>query len=137
MNGNKYNDIYSLLVKDSNDFVGMIAYTIYKRQKIEFINDKKSKEGRPPNSKELEVFYNTSKLQASIDSYLEQGRKSAEDMMDNALIDRLFEAEEKFINSSIVENLNKIHNTLEEKKGWMWWIKSIGTNIAEGVLNFV
>ncbi len=35
----EYNFIYTTLVKDERDIIGIIAYGLYKRQKIEFIKN--------------------------------------------------------------------------------------------------
>lgn len=43
-----YNYIYSELVEDADDILGIIAYSFYKQQKIEFIQAFTEKHGRPP-----------------------------------------------------------------------------------------
>ena len=40
------NFIYSKLVRDDDDIIGMVAYGIYKKHKIEFIESIKSAHGR-------------------------------------------------------------------------------------------
>lgn len=45
MNG-KYNFIYKELVSADDDLVGLIAYGIYKKHKIEFITKIKREQGR-------------------------------------------------------------------------------------------
>ena len=39
MNEKQYNFIYSKLITGKDDVVGMLAYSIYKQHKIEFIED--------------------------------------------------------------------------------------------------
>jgi len=44
-----YNFIYEKLVENSDDINGMIAYALYKRDKIDFIRSFRAKHSRPPN----------------------------------------------------------------------------------------
>ena len=53
----KYNFIYSKLVLAEDDVVGLIAYGIYKKHKIEFINKIKDEKGREPNDDECDSFF--------------------------------------------------------------------------------
>ena len=46
----KYNFIYSKLVDDKDDIVGHIAYSLYKNEKIEFIEAFKKENSREPNA---------------------------------------------------------------------------------------
>lgn len=46
-----YNHIYSVLVENEQDTLGIIAYSLYKRQKIEFIQAFKTKHDREPKMK--------------------------------------------------------------------------------------
>lgn len=50
------NFIYSKLVNDDDDIIGMVAYGIYKKHKIEFIESIKSAHGREPNEDEWHAF---------------------------------------------------------------------------------
>ena len=42
----KFNYIYSTLVESKDDFIGKIAYTIYKEDKINFIAELKKRQSR-------------------------------------------------------------------------------------------
>ena len=64
-----YNFIFSKLVDDSNDILGIIAYSFYKQQKIEFIRDFETQHSRQPTDDEMRVFYVTSNSDASLESY--------------------------------------------------------------------
>lgn len=49
---------YSHFVKDEDDFVGKIAYTLYKERKIAWIeNTKKENGGTPPDEKEIYQYF--------------------------------------------------------------------------------
>lgn len=48
---------YSALVQDPNDLVGLVSYSLYKRDKLDFIERHKANHGREPTPDELQVFY--------------------------------------------------------------------------------
>ena len=51
-----YNHIYNALVADDNDIVGKLAYSQYKRQKIEYSLAFNEKHGELPNDATLRRF---------------------------------------------------------------------------------
>lgn len=66
----KYNYIYRLLVKDSNDLIGLIAYGLYKQHKIEFIeNYRNDHEGNEPTEEDCKAFALTTSTARSIAQY--------------------------------------------------------------------
>ena len=67
----QYNYIYSKLVKDQNDVVGMLAYSIYKQHKIEFIEDFKKKKNAAPTDSDIENFIMSSVTQSPLEKYRE------------------------------------------------------------------
>lgn len=67
----QYNYIYSKLVKDQNDVVGMLAYSIYKQHKIEFIEDFKKKKNAAPTDSDIENFIMSSVTQSQLEKYRE------------------------------------------------------------------
>jgi len=56
-NERKYNSIFGKLVEEPNDFIGLLAYGIYKREKIAFIDRFCKTNGRGPNDDELQNFH--------------------------------------------------------------------------------
>ena len=76
MNG-KYNFIYKELVSADDDLVGLIAYGIYKKHKIEFITKIKREQGREPSDEECKSFFAAS----TTDSQLRNYRSQAETML--------------------------------------------------------
>ena len=55
---NRYSYIYNDLVQNERDFVGLVAYGIYKRDKIKHIQRLEAKLGKEPEPQELEEFNN-------------------------------------------------------------------------------
>jgi len=72
-----YNHIYNALVADDNDIVGKLAYSQYKRQKIEYILAFKEKHGELPNDADLAAFHDMSNNV----SVLERRRQLASELL--------------------------------------------------------
>lgn len=94
-----YNSIYGKLVEDSDDILGIIAYSFYKQKKHEFVRAILAKESRPPTDAELEVFYVTSNGEASLSSY----RTKAEALS------------LEFLHAALAEQVEAIHETSERE----------------------
>ena len=54
----KYNYIFKKLVDDETDLIGLVAYGLYKNNKIEYLEKFKDKNGREPTEDELELLMN-------------------------------------------------------------------------------
>lgn len=64
------NFIYDKLVRDENDFSGLVAYGLYKRHKIEFIKQLKAeKQVEEVTDKDLEMFHLSSNSSSQLQSY--------------------------------------------------------------------
>lgn len=64
------NCIYSQLVTDDNDIIGMVAYGFYKKHKIEFIESVKAKHNREPNEEEWNAFLISSNTESQLKKYI-------------------------------------------------------------------
>ena len=53
----RYSFIYNNLVHNSNDFIGLVAYSIYKQEKIQYIQNFEKEKNRTPNTEELFDFH--------------------------------------------------------------------------------
>lgn len=72
-----YNFIYEKLVTAENDLVGLIAYGIYKKHKIEYITRIKEESGREPTDDECRSFFAFSTAPSQLANY----RSQAETML--------------------------------------------------------
>jgi hypothetical protein len=88
-----YNFIYSKLVEDENDILGVIAYAIYKKQKIEHIEEFKRDNNREPTDLELVQFNKFSTSKASLDGYRIKAELILQSFTDYVLEDTLEEIE--------------------------------------------
>ncbi|MCM1491081.1 MAG: hypothetical protein NC095_09695 [Muribaculum sp.] len=66
------NFIYSKLVRDDDDIIGMVAYGIYKKHKIEFIESVKKEHNREPNLEEWHAFSISTNTDSQLDKYVSQ-----------------------------------------------------------------
>lgn len=65
-----YNFMYSKLVRYDGDMVGRIAYSLYKREKIAFIEQyKKSHDGREPSTRDFDNFHESCHNSERLQSY--------------------------------------------------------------------
>jgi hypothetical protein len=72
-----YNYIYKELVADESDILGKLAYSSYKRQKIEYIQAFISKHGKDPTDSDLTAFHDISNNASQLDVYRNQAAKLA------------------------------------------------------------
>ena len=73
-----YNYIFRELVRDENDLVGLIAYGLYKKHKIEFIESfKAANAGQEPADSDCRAFATISCTQSSLNHY----RDTAESLL--------------------------------------------------------
>ena len=87
-----YNFIYGRLVKGHSDFTGLIAYGIYKRKKIRFIEGVKTREGREPTDGEIKQFHFAS--HEHIKDYRAQAERLTETVFQATYEEYLEEAED-------------------------------------------
>lgn len=89
---NQYNFIFRQLIQNDHDFVGMVAYTLYKKQKIEWIEQFQADNGgREPEEAELAQFYRISNMPSQLKAYREQAIDLLDQFLDYALSDKVEE----------------------------------------------
>ena len=84
--GRTYSKIHSLLITDERDVIGHIAYSLYKKEKSEFIDKYKKDNQKEPTEKDLEKFTNSSSVPSRIESLREKATKVLE-MFTNKLLE--------------------------------------------------
>lgn len=84
-----YNFIYEQLVKSEDDLVGLIAYAIYKKHKIEFITRIKDEKGRDPNKKEYKIFFKASTTKSQLIKYRNDAQSILSDVVANTTNEEL------------------------------------------------
>lgn len=123
----KYNFIYRKLVQDRDDIVGHVAYSLYKENKIQFIeNFKKEHGGIEPGDKDFEAFHKISCLPDNINNY----KRSAVELL-RSFMNELLAEEAKEIENNVFRNhedmLKRIVSELKPVKK-SWW-RELGMSI--------
>ena len=79
-----YNHIYSELVESETDLIGHIAYSLYKRHKVEYIDSQKAK-GVDVTDEFLSTFHDISNSDSSLENYKTRAKIIIQGFMDNIL----------------------------------------------------
>lgn len=92
----EYNYIYNQLVESEDDIHGIISYSVYKRQKIQFIKDFKEKHGKDPEGTDLQPFNELSISASQLEFYRSEATVLTQNFLSNVLEADLKEREEYF-----------------------------------------
>lgn len=93
----KNNFIYSKLVHDDADIIGMVAYSIYKKHKIEFIESVKSIHNREPNDEEWEAFAVSSNTDSQLSKYISHADSIIASFVMNTAGEQIKDSERKML----------------------------------------
>lgn len=107
---NQYNFIYRKLVTDKNDVLGIIAYSIYKRQKIEFIKNFETQNNRPPDDNDLRHFINISNSDSQLELYKNQALELTQNFLNETIAEDIAKRELEF-DSRVKAELSKVKNS--------------------------
>jgi hypothetical protein len=109
---------YSALVDAPNDLVGLIAYSIYKREKLDFVEAQFAKHGRVLTPAELQVFYQLVNMPAQVAALRTRSATLLEQVSEEVLSDVVEQ----------LENDYKVKLTAELKVHKNFW-RSVGENV--------
>lgn len=107
-----YNFIYEQLVKSEDDLVGLIAYAIYKKHKIEFITKIKEEEHREPTEEECSAFFKASTTESQLAKY----RNDAESILSDVVANTVNEELKSFEGEMLADYETRIKRCLPP-----WW----------------
>jgi len=103
----EYNFIYNQLVDSEDDIHGIISYSVYKRQKIQFIQGFKEKNNnKEPEESDLQSFNDISTSASQLEFYKSEATVLTESFLSNVLDADLKEREEFFSAKVHTELLN-------------------------------
>ena len=109
--------------------VGAIAYSLYKSEKVQYIEEHTKAVGNPPDDNSLEGFHRTSNLDIRLAAY----RRSAEDLLneflDDVLATSLLEEKQKLKDDAVLQ-------LVEERTKPRMWI-GVAQNVVAGVITSV
>lgn len=109
MPNHNYNFVYEKLVDDENDILGILAYSIYKRQKIEFLKNFHKENNRDPDQDEMASFQKLSVSDSQLEFY-----KNQSFVLVNAFLD---EALEEDLNEREIDFSARVHSEVSQLKG--------------------
>ncbi len=89
----EHNYMYSKLVENQDDILGILAYSIYKRQKIEYIQTKRTAKGRELTDDDLEEFFRISNTPSQMQFYRAEAELLADEFLAQALSTELGKVE--------------------------------------------
>jgi hypothetical protein len=92
-----YNFIYEKLVSAPDDIVGMIAYSLYKKEKVEYIRNFATQYGMAPEEQDLQSFHVSSNTQARLSGYRVQAKEIAREFLEIALEEKVEEIESQLL----------------------------------------
>lgn len=114
---------FTRLVTDDKDFVGMVAYTIYKNEKLDWIAQFKAQNSnREPTEDELRQFNLTTDSDLRIQQYRQMAETSVNNFVRETIADELTQYQLAVRDDAIVK---------AAKKGF--W-QGIGENVLAGII---
>ena len=113
----KYNYIFKKLVDDETDLIGLVAYGLYKNNKIEYLENFKVKNGREPTEDELEHFNEHSCTDSSLSNYIKVAETNINDLMNETVYQEVEKQKNEFFNNQTTE-IKKIVSDLKPKSPW-------------------
>lgn len=92
-----YNFIYEKLVSSPSDIVGMIAYSLYKREKVEYIREFKQRNGKDPEASDLHSYHLSTNTESRLSGYGVQAKEIAREFLEISLGTKVGEIESKLL----------------------------------------
>lgn len=119
--GKEYNWVYRKLVESENDLVGAIAYSLYKRHKIEYISQYQSETNNPPTDEQLAEFHRISSSQTSLDHYRHQADMLLSNLLHFAtenIASEMQQQQKEVIHNELAQLLKPIQAEIAKRKSF-------------------
>ena len=129
-----YNFIYSQLVENENDFVGHIAYSLYKTDKIGFITDyKDTHNGKDPEEETFENFHRTACVKTNLERYKLHALVLLQSFLDDSLSTAKKQIEDECVKKH-KEILSEVVSTMKPHSFWHGVLQSLVGALAFMIL---
>ena len=155
-----YNWIYKRLAEDPSDMVGALAYVIYKRQKIAYIQAyTKEHGGQEPDGDALKSFHIATDTETAAAGFRAQAEVILDKFLDQVLAGQLEQMQQELQESSLAttsravetnvrkdiesskqliqSEISKVLDNLTERKGISGWLRDLGTNFLVNLLTVI
>lgn len=97
MNNRKFNHIYNRIVKKENDIIGIVAYSIYKKNKTEYLKSKQeSMNLEYLSDSDLEEFNRMSNTDSQIEGYKNEAKRILSEYSNILLSEKLHEIDNHY-----------------------------------------
>lgn len=117
--------MYSLIVNDENDIVGLVAYALYKQHKIEFFKEaRKSNGGNEPSEEAIKAFIQSSSATSQIKKYRAEANAILSDVVISVAQEQINQAEAEMLH----EYEDRIRQSVRKETPGKW--KTIGLNVV-------
>jgi hypothetical protein len=133
-----HHSIYQRLTSDPNDAIGLFAYIVYKRQKLEFC---RSFGGRELTREELANFYAVAMLDTSIEVYRARGETMMRAFLNLGLDEfvanteaatrqRVFYQMIESGNLALESKITAVNDSLRERRTVGGWVRDVSANLV-------
>lgn len=144
----KYSWVFQELTKNDNgqfNLQSIVAYTIYKKHKIDFIDDIKTKKSREPSKLEWETFHTLCESDSSLTTYRNHANSIVIQLLDVAFASEISALEsQELLESKVNAELDKlkiqlttIDGYINKRQGFGWWLSEVGKNFTVNVLTIL
>lgn len=127
----KFNYIFTILVKNDEDLLGLLSYCQYKNQKIEYIKKIKEQNNKEPSEDDLNIFHQISSQDSTIEVYKAAGLQKLQNIT-NEIIKSNLEIINSEANKSAYKGRMRALKDLKPS-----WLHGIISSIAGNVLFYL
>ncbi|MFM2088897.1 MAG: hypothetical protein RLZZ237_3766 [Pseudomonadota bacterium] len=141
--------VYDQLVKGPNDFIGALAYSLYKQTKVEWIiNLQAENGGLDPTVAECRMFHDLNVLPAQLQGYKDRATALAATFLNVATQARLDELSADTVQSALAAKFDATHQAvtvelisyrseLAAKRGIYGWLAEVGAALITNFLTII
>ena len=141
----KYSWVFQKLTENDQgqfNLESIVAYTIYKKQKIAFIDEIKSRKTREPNAAEWETFHTLCESDSSLTSYRNHASNIVAQLLTVAFAAEISALEsQELLESKVNAELDKlkiqlttIDGYIDSKQSVSGWFSDVGKNFLVNIL---
>lgn len=129
--------MYSKIVDDENDIIGLVAYALYKQHKIEFFKKARiENNGNEPTEEAIRAFIQSSSTDSQIKKYRAEAESILSDVVINVTREQINQAEREMLDSY----QTKIREAVKEEtpgKGQTIFLNVVGTALFSVIITLV
>lgn len=109
-----HHQTFNKLVNEQTGFVGRVAYTFYKNDKISWIRGFYEKHGRTPNDDELAQYFHIGINQARLEAYLAEAERTLNEFIDLTASEEIRSGIDAYQQSDVVQRCEDIARKVED-----------------------